>query len=235
MSRLQSEEINMIIDLRGSGMSIREVASYAKVPKSTVERVLKANEHQVAVPDVAGLPALNRDLDVTLFNNTIRSKELELEAYRAKERSEQIEARKIVLCKKYNRFLNEFLDNCQEATWSKDEVDDFIERCDGLNEKIVLFCDANNIDEEELSIWNHLDTLIIFMEVQLDKMTNAFFGKPTVELDLSDKDHTRYEALIVEDFDQLYSEDEDEDEDEGEDEDEEDEDEDEDEDEEDEK
>jgi transcriptional regulator with XRE-family HTH domain len=207
MSRLQSEEINMIIDLRGSGMSIREVASHANVPKSTVERVLKANKHQVAVPDVAGLPAINRDLDVTLFNNTIRSKELELEAYRAKERSEQIEARKIVLCKKYNRFLNEFLDNCQKATWSKDEVDDFIERCDGLNEKIVLFCDANNLDEEELAIWNHLDALIIFMEVQLDKMTNAFFGKPTVELDLSDKDHARIESFIVEDFDQLYFED----------------------------
>lgn len=223
------------MELREAGYSIREIASEVDVPKSTVERALKSDSstlmsHAAPVPLAVSNPQIGQSGDGT---EHARLREREIDPGENKivlgkasnelltkmtERLEgakagRLEARKQVLADKFNRMLREFIDNCQDSTWERDEVEDFIERADILMEKVTALCERVPVDEESLAIWNHLDILIDFMEELLEEQGKWFFGKSTIELDLTDQEQKRFAEFAITDFEDEYVEDEDQDDD----------------------
>lgn len=120
------------------------------------------------------------------------------------EKLNQLEGRKQVLVSKFNRLLMEFVDNCQDATWDKEEVEDFIERGDALGDKIDSLCRKLNIDDESLAIWNHFEILMDYVEGQLEEQSKGLFGGGTIEFSLSDRERTKVRNLAITDFDDEY-------------------------------
>lgn len=239
MNSLSKERVDQIIELRDAGYSIREIASEVDVPKSTVERALKtesqpsaplAGSPQVLEIKLSELPAKENEKPAALTPDQLRLREREidlsfeqiaLEKHKIdaitrlsersiEEKAERLESRKRLLVNKFNRLLKEFTDNCQDSTWDRDEVEDFINMGDTLMGKIRALCDSADIDEGGLAIWNHLDTLIGQMEDTLEK-PGGFFRKAEIEFDLTDAERKEFEDYVITDFEEEYVEEVDED------------------------
>ncbi|MBO0951578.1 hypothetical protein [Fibrella forsythiae] len=122
------------------------------------------------------------------------------------EQAEQtrIEGRKSLLVNKFNRLVQELLDNCKESTWEGEEVNEYLVRVDALKDKLIVFCDRHQIDEEELHIWHSLQALLTFWEKAKEDLTGWF--SDDVELDLSKEEILNIKSWFVEFFDDQVTE-----------------------------
>ena len=134
----------------------------------------------------------------------IKKSQLDLAASAEEER---VEGRKRQFVGKFNRLLNELLDNCgEDDTWSEEEVADYLERAEALGEKILQFCDYHHIDDESLIIVANLDTLIAYVEKAKDEKSGMFSSDVCFEADKEQK--RKIESWVVSDFDEEAGEDE---------------------------
>jgi ABC-type uncharacterized transport system permease subunit len=123
------------------------------------------------------------------------------------EREEQYEqfrlrARQEKLVNRYNGAIQELLDNCDDIKWSGDDVEDYLEKLEGLKTKTTQFCDANQIDERRLLMFKGLEFLINDVSEEQQEQTSGFFASSSVNFDYSDAYRDKIKAFMVERFDQ---------------------------------
>lgn len=118
--------------------------------------------------------------------------------------NERTENRKAVLVSKFNRLVQELLDNCKKATWEGEEINEYLVRVDALKEKLFKFCERHGIDEEELAIWYSLHELISFWEKAKEDLTGWF--SDDVELDCTVEEITTINSWFVSEFDEVIDE-----------------------------
>lgn len=107
------------------------------------------------------------------------------------------------LVSRYNRLVQELLNNSSDTRWTGDEVDEYLERLQTLKKKVVSFCDANQIDERRLLLFQGIEFLIQEVEEEQERQTSGFLSGTSVVFDYSDQYHAKISAYIVQSFDQL--------------------------------
>ena len=100
---------------------------------------------------------------------------------------------------KFNRLVRELLKNCQDATWSEHEVNEYIDRAKVLKTKIGRFCEKYAIDEDGLAIWHYVAALVQLIE-QTKEDNTAWFSSD-VSFDFEKKQVRQIKAWLIEDFD----------------------------------
>ena len=123
------------------------------------------------------------------------------------ERGEQYEqfrlrARQEKLVNRYNGAVQELLNNCDDITWSGDDVEDYLEKLESLKAKLTQFCDANQIDERRLLMYKGLEFLIDDVSEEQREQTSGFFASSSVDFDYSDTHREKIKLYMVEAFDQ---------------------------------
>jgi DNA repair exonuclease SbcCD ATPase subunit len=136
-----------------------------------------------------------------------RKKEIQQLLLKLPHREEQYEsfrkrARQDKLVNRYNRLIQEILDNCDDCRWSGDDVDDFLERAESIKDKVVAFCDANQIDERRLLIYQGLIFIINDIEEEQEDQTTGLFSSASVDIDFSPEHQAKYTSYLVQSFDQ---------------------------------
>lgn len=136
-------------------------------------------------------------------NHSEQLKQFEAErmAEEAKE-GQRIEDRQTLLVSKFNRLLRELLHNCKEATWEADDVNDFNERIEVLKKKLVKFCAAQNIDEEELALYHNINALLDFWGEIKEECTGFF--SDDVELDLDKEKIAEIRSWLIDEFHEAH-------------------------------
>lgn len=107
------------------------------------------------------------------------------------------------LVNRYNRLVQELLDNSDDCRWTGDEVDEYLERLQTLKAKVVNFCNANQIDERRLLLFQGIEFLIKDVEEEQEEQTSGLFSSSAVCFDYSDDTQAKISAYIVQNFEQL--------------------------------
>jgi len=118
------------------------------------------------------------------------------ERYRLRANQEKMVSR-------YNRLVQELLNNSSDTRWTGDEVDEYLERLETLKKKVVSFCDANQIDERRLLLFQGIEYLIKEVEEEQDEQTSGIFSNSSVTFDYGDQYQEKISAYIVQSFEQL--------------------------------
>ncbi len=111
-------------------------------------------------------------------------------------------ARQDKLVNRHNRLLQEVLENCDECRWSGDEVDEFLERAESLKDQVKAFCDANQIDERRLLIFQGLTFMINDVQDMQDEQTSGLFSGSSVDFEHGPEHQGKIKAFMVQNFDQ---------------------------------
>ncbi|MVM39502.1 hypothetical protein GO730_21065 [Spirosoma sp. HMF3257] len=111
-------------------------------------------------------------------------------------------ARQDKLVNRYNRLLQEVLDNCDDCRWSGDEVDEFLEQAESIKDKVVSFCKAHQIDERRLLIYQGLVFIISEVEEEQEEQTTGLFSGSSVDFDYGPEYQAKIKAFMVQTFDQ---------------------------------
>lgn len=111
-------------------------------------------------------------------------------------------ARQDKLANRFNRLMQDVLDHCDDCRWSGDEVDEFLERAESLKEQVTAFCDANQIDERRLLIFQGLDFIIKDVEEEQEEQTSGLFASSSVDFDYGPEHQGKIIAFMVQDFNQ---------------------------------
>lgn len=127
-------------------------------------------------------------------------KDCELEN-QADEKMEKRHKRSTTLLTKYKMLLAELRENCVDSDWDRDEVDEYIERVEDLQERVTKLCSQLGTDEEELAIYHNLTFLVDFMQEKLDDTAGN-----RIEFDLDRSERRVLEDLKLVDFDQEHDE-----------------------------
>ena len=157
--------------------------------------------------------ALEQQKYTYLTNKLAHDKQQGQQLAGAKEQqTEQVNQLQELLTDKFNKLIKEVLKNCQDDTWSEDEVDDFIDRAKNLLKKIDKFCADQALNEETLAIYHHGKSLIKLIEQTKADYTHTFGSD--VDFDYSKKQIKELKSWIISDFQQTIEAEEDEEEDE---------------------
>jgi predicted transcriptional regulator len=227
---MNQQTINDVLELRVQGYSIRDIAAELGIPKSRVEKCLNENRDELdrLILDVADEPQPTPELDSTMIESLKRLEELHADIVR--ERSEMAQkkaelekmlsempnkqqvieeyrkkSREAKLVNRTNRLINEVLDNCDDCSWSGDDIDDFQERAESLKDRVKSFCDANDIDETKLLIYQAITFLINDIEEEQSHQTSGFFGMltgPSITITYSEKHKDKIKSYLITDFHQ---------------------------------
>ncbi|MCC5612381.1 hypothetical protein LC612_38135 [Nostoc sp. CHAB 5834] len=119
------------------------------------------------------------------------------------ENEDRVRNQKELLTGKFNRVIRELLKNCQDATWSEEEVDDYLERAKALKTKVGRFCEKHVVDEDGLAIWHNMADLTKLIE-QTKEDNTSFFGS-NVSFDFEKKQIQQIKSWLTEEFDALYT------------------------------
>lgn len=120
--------------------------------------------------------------------------------------NERVEGRKRQYLGKFNRLVKELLDNCgEDDTWSEEEVTDYLERAEALEDKILQFCDYHHIDDESLVIVANLGVLVAYVEKAKDEKSGMFTSDVCFDADKEQK--REIGSWVVSDFDEEADED----------------------------
>lgn len=111
-------------------------------------------------------------------------------------------ARQDKLVNRYNRLLQEVLEHCDDCRWSGDEVDEFLEKAESLKDQVTAFCDANQIDERRLLIYQGLAFIINDVQEEQNEQTFGLFSGSSVDFDYSPEHQGKIKAFMVQNFDQ---------------------------------
>ena len=111
-------------------------------------------------------------------------------------------ARQDKLVNRYNRLLQEVLEHCDDCRWSGDEVDEFLEKAESLKDQVMAFCDANQIDERRLLIFQGLAFIINDVQEEQDEQTSGLFSGSSVDFDYSPEHQGKIKAFMVQNFEQ---------------------------------
>lgn len=155
-------------------------------------------ELQELVRQTAALAADRADLER-------REAELKAQLQAQPNEQEQYElfrhrSRQDKLVKRYNRLIQELLDNCDDLRWTGDEVDDFLQLAEAVRTSVQQYCDANAIDERRLLIYNGLSFIIDEVSEMQDDQTSGFFASSSVDFDFSDEYQTKLKSYMVDRF-----------------------------------
>lgn len=226
---MEEQLIDDVLDLRVQGYSIRDIAAELGIKKSQVERMLNEHRytltkmqgnvsdepdgnrstvtdeqtaetirqleeiHQQIVREKAVLESRNKEMERLLALTP--NKQQVIEEFRRKTREEKLVARS-------NRLLNEVLENCDNCSWSDDEIDDFLERCENLKDRLKAFCDANDIDERKLLVYQAIDFIISSIEDDKAQSRSGIFSvfSSGVTLDYSEDFKQKIRSFLASDF-----------------------------------
>ena len=168
------------------------------VSVATKEHGQKLNElatlQQDLVKERAKWESRNNEL-----NRQLRAMPNEEELYNAFKKR----ARKEKLVDRHNGLVQELLDNCEDCTWSGEEVDDYLEKLESLKDKIVAFCQENSTDPTGLLIYQGLVFLSNDVEQESDEQNSGLFSGTSVEFDYSPEYQAKIQALLVETFEDI--------------------------------
>lgn len=144
------------------------------------------------------------ELDAEKTENEKRLLRIREQQFEQEQRAEEdkLASFKEMLVGKLNRLVRELLKNCQDSTWSGDDVDEYIERVKALKTQIGRFCDKHAFDEDGLAIWHHLAALLKLVE-QTKESNTAWFGS-NVSFDFDKKQVKQVKAWLIKDFDDEY-------------------------------
>lgn len=106
------------------------------------------------------------------------------------------------LVRRYNRLIQELLDNCDDLRWTGDEVDDFLQLAEAVRTSVQQYCDANAIDERRLLIYNGLSFIIDEISEMQDDQTSGFFASSSVDFDFGDEYQAKLKSYMVDRFEQ---------------------------------
>jgi len=84
-----------------------------------------------------------------------------------------------------------------------DEVEEYLERLQTLKTKVVNFCNANEIDERRLLLFQGIEFMLDEVEEQRDDQTSGLFSSSAVYFNYSDEFQGKISAYIVQSFEQL--------------------------------
>lgn len=138
-----------------------------------------------------------READLKRLLQSLPGQEEQYEQFRRRARQEK-------MVNRYNRLIQELLDNCDDIRWTGDEVDDFLELAETIKTKVTQYCDANGIDERRLLIHQGLTFLINEVSEMQDDQTSGFLASSSVDFDFSDEYQTKLKSYMVDRFEQQY-------------------------------
>ncbi|GEM_PF-6123769 len=137
----------------------------------------------------------NRKAELNQLLKSLPEREEQYEQFRLRARQEKLVSR-------YNGAVQELLDNCDDMTWSGDDVEDYLEKLETLKTKLTQYCDANQIDERRLLMYKGLEFLIDDVSGEQDEQTSGFFASSSVNFDYGDTHRDLIKSFMVERFDQ---------------------------------
>lgn len=101
---------------------------------------------------------------------------------------------------RFSFLLDDLLDNSEECRWSGPEVDDYLERCDSLAEKLTKYCDSHRIDERRLVMYQGLADIVRTVAAMQHEQTKGLFATSSVVIDFGPKTRQRFESYRVSEF-----------------------------------
>jgi len=109
------------------------------------------------------------------------------------------------LVNRYNRLVQELLNNSSDCRWTGDEVEEYLERLDSLKLKVTALCQVSQLDERRLLLFQGIDFLIGEVEEEQNEQTSGLFSGSSVCFNYSDVYQAKISAYIVQTFDQQTS------------------------------
>ncbi|QDK81262.1 hypothetical protein EXU85_22680 [Spirosoma sp. KCTC 42546] len=103
------------------------------------------------------------------------------------------------LVAKWKKLHKEFIDNCVEAEWDRNDVENYVDDLEKLLEKVIDLATRLGYDESELMIYHCIETLVDYLENELEGQTGS-----SIEIDLNQKQKQVFADLRVNDFDDVY-------------------------------
>ena len=115
---------------------------------------------------------------------------------------EKVVAEKEMVVERHNKLVRELLKNCEDATWSETEVDEFIARIKKVQTKITKLCDRHIMDEEGLAIYHHSAALLKLIETTKEEESSFFSSN--VSFDFEKPQIKTIKSWLIEDFENEY-------------------------------
>ncbi len=184
-ARILADQEQQILS-RGSVFAV-STREHSRQMEQLAEREKSLSQERLALDD--------RYAEIQRLLQSMPRQEEQYEIFRKRARQDK-------LVNRYNRLLQEVLEHCDGCRWSGDEVDEFLEKAESLKDQVTAFCDANQIDERRLLIFQGLTFIINDVQEEQDEQTSGLFSGSSVDFDYSPEHQGKIKAYMVQNFDQ---------------------------------
>jgi len=165
------------------------------------EQVMLLNKEGWSLRNIAQEVGVSVYTVWSIINNATEPPVLETEGATLSDFS-KIQKEQSTLTRRFNRMVNELVDNSDDCDWDIEEFNDFIHNAKRLKNDVVNVCKVMGKDHEDLAIYQHTDQIVASMEQVYDEHQSN--DEDTIILDLPEEIQASIEELEIDAFDDEF-------------------------------